>query len=314
MLDAYKQVGDTIRHAPPFAAPGTFFRGNLHTHTTASDGDFPAEEVVRRYKDQGYDFLCLSDHFLECYEYPMTDSREFRSPDFTTLIAAELHAGKLLNDELWHVLAVGLPIDFSPPHDNEGIASLARRAYNAGAYIGLVHPEWYGLQPDDANVLPFAHAVEIYNHGSRVENDRGDGWALADILLNRGRQVHAYATDDAHQLTHDAFGGWINVKSTSLDEQSILDALKAGHYYSSQGPLIDDIEIDAQEVRVQCSPAKAVIIAGRGSRSDQVLGESLTEARFSLKKFKSGYFRITIIDSEDRKAWSNPLWMDSDTT
>ena len=125
--------------------------------------------------------------------------------------------------------------------------------------------------------------------------------------------MHAYATDDAHQLTHDAFGGWINVKSTSLDEQSILNALKAGHYYSSQGPLIDDIEIDAQEVRVRCSPAKAVIIAGRGSRSDQVLGESLTEARFSLKKFRSGYFRITVIDSEDRKAWSNPLWMDSDT-
>ena len=49
-----------------------------------------------------------------------------------------------------------------------------------------------------------------------------------------------------------------------------------------------------------------MIIAGRGSRSDQVLGESLTEARFSLKKFRSGYFRITIIDSEDRKAWSNP--------
>ena len=92
MLDAYKQVGDTIRHAPPFAAPGTFFRGNLHTHTTASDGDFPAEEVVRRYQDQGYDFLCLSDHFLECYEYPVTDSREFRSSNFTTLIAAELHA------------------------------------------------------------------------------------------------------------------------------------------------------------------------------------------------------------------------------
>ena len=135
MLDAYKQVGDTIRHAPPFAAPGTFFRGNLHTHTTASDGDFPAEEVVRRYQDQGYDFLCLSDHFLECYEYPVTDSRAFRSSNFTTLIAAELHAGKMLNDELWHVLAVVLPLDFAPTHEEARLASLARRACTAGAYI-----------------------------------------------------------------------------------------------------------------------------------------------------------------------------------
>ena len=39
-----------------------WYRGNTHTHTLWSDGnDFP-EMVAAWYRDQGYDFLCLSDH------------------------------------------------------------------------------------------------------------------------------------------------------------------------------------------------------------------------------------------------------------
>ena len=294
--------------AAAFHAPGRFFKGNLHTHCTASDGDFAAAEVIRRYRDRGYDFISLSDHFLECYDYPVTDSRQFRSGDFTTLIAAELHAGQMLNDELWHVLAVGLPLDFSPKGAEEGIEPLARRAFDAGAFIGIVHPEWYGLQPEDARTLPFAHAIEIYNHGSQVENDRGDGWGVCDILLNEGWRLQAYATDDAHHLSHDAFGGWIHVKADRLDEQSLLQSLKAGLFYSSQGPLIENIEIIGEEVLVECSPVSSVIIAGRGSRADKVFGEQLTSVRLPLKRFSKDYFRITVVDAQGCKAWSNPIW------
>ncbi len=39
-----------------------WFKGNLHTHSLWSDGnDFP-EVISRWYKDQGYDFLAISDH------------------------------------------------------------------------------------------------------------------------------------------------------------------------------------------------------------------------------------------------------------
>ena len=126
--------------ALPFSVPGNFYKGNLHTHCTESDGDYPAEEVIRRYQEKGYHFLALSDHFLECYGFPVTDTRELRSADFTTLISAELHTGNLHNGETWHVLAVGLPLDFAPPEEHEGIESLSKRAFDAGAYIGLVHP------------------------------------------------------------------------------------------------------------------------------------------------------------------------------
>ena len=41
-----------------------WFRGNLHTHTTNSDGDSPPDVVTAWYRDAGYDFLALTDHDL----------------------------------------------------------------------------------------------------------------------------------------------------------------------------------------------------------------------------------------------------------
>ena len=124
----------------PFGQPGRFYRGNLHTHSTNSDGVLEASEVCRRYKDAGYDFISLSEHFIERYNYPISDTRAYRDDDFTTLIAAELHQGKTLIGEPWHILAVGIPLDFAIPGPDEDAAQIAQRAAAAGAFIGIVHP------------------------------------------------------------------------------------------------------------------------------------------------------------------------------
>ena len=39
-----------------------WYRGNLHTHTTNSDGDSAPDVVVSWYRDAGYDFLVVTDH------------------------------------------------------------------------------------------------------------------------------------------------------------------------------------------------------------------------------------------------------------
>jgi hypothetical protein len=40
----------------------SWYKGNTHTHTINSDGDTSPDEVVRWYKEHGYNFLVLSDH------------------------------------------------------------------------------------------------------------------------------------------------------------------------------------------------------------------------------------------------------------
>ena len=49
---------------PTFTAPGRFWRGNLHTHSNRSDGVLPPKEVCHRYREEGYDFIALTDHFI----------------------------------------------------------------------------------------------------------------------------------------------------------------------------------------------------------------------------------------------------------
>ena len=45
-----------------------WFKGNLHTHTTVSDGKKTPEEVIALYKKNGYDFLALTDHRIYNYK------------------------------------------------------------------------------------------------------------------------------------------------------------------------------------------------------------------------------------------------------
>src|SRR6185295_7076294 len=39
-----------------------WYKGNTHTHTLNSDGDSTPEDVVRWYREHGYQFLVLTDH------------------------------------------------------------------------------------------------------------------------------------------------------------------------------------------------------------------------------------------------------------
>ncbi len=201
-----------------FSAPGRFYRGNLHTHSNRSDGALPPEEVCRRYKAEGYDFLALTDHLIGAYDYPITDTAPFRDDTFTTLLGAEVHSGAMQNGELWHLVAVGLPADFDPPdapgflpHPGmESAAALAERCRAAGAFVAIAHPQWSGLTQEDARTIEAAHAVEIYNHGCAARCDRGDGFHMLDLLLSEGSELTAIATDDAHftDRTISADGSW----------------------------------------------------------------------------------------------------------
>ena len=41
-----------------------WFKGNLHIHSTASDGGAGFAELADMYAREGYDFLCRTDHWV----------------------------------------------------------------------------------------------------------------------------------------------------------------------------------------------------------------------------------------------------------
>jgi hypothetical protein len=296
-----------------FAAPGQFYRGNLHTHSTLSDGKLDAEEVCKRYRERGYDFICLSDHFMPHYNYPIADTRPFRTNSFTTILGAECHAPATEQGEKWHILAVGLPLDFAPNAENESGPEIAQRCLDAGAFVALPHPEWYALTAGDAASIPGAHAVEVYNHTSQVLNARGGGSYYLDDILNTGRRINALACDDAHWVAgedqnRDAFGGWVMVKAEANEPESLVESLKKGHYYSSQGPRIDSVTAGAGSLMVETSPCLQISLVGRGSRNEKLSGTDITSAQLSLEKFRGDWCRIVVIDHAGKIAWSNPIY------
>jgi len=302
-----------------FTAEGRFYRGNLHTHSTCSDGVLSPQDVCRRYQAEGYDFISLTDHFVGLFDYPITDTADCRNDKFTTIIGAELHTGSMENGHLWHLVAVGLPLDFTPPDaphfrpvkGSESAASIAQRARDAGAFVSIAHPFWSGMTGADARTITAAHAVEIYNYGCVVDNDRGEGFVILERLLNEGRRMNLTATDDAHFNTPDHFGGWVMVKATENTPEALLAALKAGEYYCSTGPDIHNIEVSEDSVRIECTSAATVIIQGKGTSTATKHGVSMTSATLSRERLAdSPWLRITVIDRAGKRAWSNPIWVE----
>ena len=298
---------------PPFGLGHSLYRGNLHGHSTHSDGVLSAQAVVETYADLGYDFTCLSDHLWIDDKFAATsvcDGRALDRKGFITLPSAELHCyGKTYDqDGVWHIVANGLPLDFACPDANETAPDLIARAQAAGAYVSLAHPEWYTMTTDEAMQVAAADAVEIYNHSCVVTSARGSGIAIADYLLNEGKKISFTATDDSHFELPDWGGGWVMVAAAELSQNALVAALKAGHHYASTGADFTDLQIEDGVLTVSSSPVENVVISGVGHMAMAETGKNMTVTQFDLSKFRSDWFRITLRDAAGKMAWSNPYY------
>ena len=146
-------------------------------------------------------------------------------------------------------------------------------------------------------------------------SDRAYGAYMLDGLLEGGRKLLVNAGDDAH-FGHplDRFGGWVEVHCDRLDPDALLESLKAGRYYSTQGPHLRELLVDGDRLWVGTSDVYAISLTGGGDRwqSGQERhgepGAPITEAEFDVAPFRGSYCRITVVDVAGRRAWGNPIW------
>jgi hypothetical protein len=274
--------------------------------------------VVAAYRDAGYDFIALSDHFEERYGWRITDTSELRANDFTAIVAAELSSGPWSDRTTYWVAALGLPLDFESPPAGDPAEAIGR-AQDAGAFVVLLHPGLNNLPLEVVARLPgfdTVDAVEIYNHNTfHSQPDRADGAYMVDGLLERGHRISITAGDDAHfEYPGDRFGGWVEVWAESLEPTALLASLKAGSYYSTQGPEIQRLDRDGEQLHVATSRAHTIALGGAGDRwleATTVLdkhGGLVSEGTFDLSAFRGSYCRVTVVDTAGRRAWSNPIW------
>ena len=70
-----------------FSEKGNWYKGNLHSHTTNSDGRLTPEEAVLAYRQHGYSFVCFSEH-----DYYTDTRKQFDCEDFIILPGLEASA------------------------------------------------------------------------------------------------------------------------------------------------------------------------------------------------------------------------------
>lgn len=289
-----------------FDTSGRWLRGNLHMHTTRSDGALPPEEAIRVYRDAGYDFLALTDHWRP--------SETVESPDFLLLSGCEYDTGDMLAHKIYHIVGVGMQ---NPPALRRDPARPAQELIDAvraaGGVAILAHPAWSLTDPAPAARLRGLSAAEIYNTFSGIpwSNARPDSSLYFDLWAAGGFYLPATAADDCHAYSGEQTRSYMMVNAASLSAADVLAAIRAGNFYASQGPRFESITIDGGQMRVRCSPVQtAVFYSDTVYCPDRLTqaadGEFVTEAGYTLKR-TDRYVRVELIDAQGRRAWSAPL-------
>jgi hypothetical protein len=296
-----------MQFASPFALPGRWFKGSLHIHSSASDGNLTPDEVIAWYQSRGYQFLALTDHGIWSESRAVGDG-------FITLSGVELD-GIDPQAGLFHLVGLG---GRRPPDLSRAASSSMQEAINqlhdSGALVVMAHPYWSGQMSRDLLDLEGCMGLEVYNGGCEVDDAKGFSVVHWDDLLAAGCRLWGLAVDDAHWRDgdHDAGLGWVWVKADALTPAAILDALARGAFYASSGPELYDLRLEGDRVWMRCSPVVTVDFVGNGRLSRRIAappGETLTEASYRLRR-EQRYVRVACQDAQGGWAWSNPIFLD----
>lgn len=279
-------------------------KGNLHLHTTLSDGKKTPEEAMDIYRDAGYDFIAVTDH------------RKVSTPSVERngLLAIQgIEFDFAMPGQVMHILGIGVPTEiedsvqrhYSPQRAIDEINRLG------GAAI-LAHPAWSLNTPAVMASLSGLCAAEIYNTVSQTpwNVDRADSSNLLDECAAAGTIFNFVATDDAHFYAGDECKSYIYLAADENTPQAILRALKAGDFYATRGPKLYSVELNGDTLRVECSPADMIYFPSEApwTAARVFTGAGLTRAEYKINPVHNRRFvRAVVQDSNGMRAWSNPV-------
>lgn len=286
-----------------FASDKPFFKGNLHCHTTMSDGRLTPEECKAFYRARGYDFLAITDH------------RKLSEPTHTEdgmLLLSGMEMDYFLPGEVVHLVGIGMTEEITA-HDltrNPQACINCWRKYGGRGI--LAHPAWSLNTVGTLSGLHGLSAAEIYNSVSTYpwNGDRADSSNILDIAAAHGTFYNFVASDDSHCYNGEAGRSFTMIQAEELTQESLFEALDAGRFYCSQGPLIHQITVENGLVTVDCSAAERVIFYSNlpWANARCVNQPGLTSASYDLNRNSGENFvRVQVMDAEGRSAWSNPI-------
>ena len=287
-------------------------KGNCHTHSTASDGTIPPEEVARRYEQAGYDFIYLTEHCEQVLDREFPDFAKLTSREFLVLPGLEYHDATRRYGRTTAAYMLGLGT-LETTHWREGIdqQTSVDAINNDGGIAILCCTYWDGRTLADMIDLTGVAGIEIFNATCESTCSKGVAVMHWDELLEAGHRVWGLAVDDAHFGPRPDFGlGWIVVLADEKTPAAVSQAIRSGCFYSSCGPEIHEWSLDGDEMTLRCSPVRTITMNSVGPyghvfRAED--GDTITEATCQVDR-SLPYYRMSCCDREGRWAWTNPVW------
>jgi predicted metal-dependent phosphoesterase TrpH len=309
----------------PEPADSGWYMADLHHHSDVLDGFTSPEYVLRSQLAAGADIAFLSDHDSTENNEGMRRLAERRHMHFIP--------GTELSPSWAHFNAY--PIDDGKSVDIDTGVATVQQVFGEARRLG-------------ADVISVNHPYDDYGYFANLEQpgmvpggyDRG--FDLVEIepldheqtakrtwqLWNEGHRAYFAAGSDAHDVWNEMSGlarSYVHVEG-DLTAEKFIDALRAGHSYATQGPLIFPETMFGSEISPDSNSTVGLsfkVVAVNGLRSVQLIeqGEEVrrsdrqdgaTSANVDFLNIPvqdDTWFSVVVIDENDRRAYSNPIWV-----
>ncbi len=295
-----------------------WYKGNIHTHTTKSDGDADPEVVVKWFMEHGYDFLVLSDH------------------NHRTILEHEVEGGPLMvpGEEVSaridngsipiHINGIGITRVVEPYHGDEIVDTIQRNVnaiLEAGGIASVNHPNYqWAFDHTHIREVDGASLLEVFNGSPITNNEGGPGKFTAeeiwDGVLTAGKPIFGVAADDSHHyfdFAHDRLNpgrGWVVVEADELTIDAIVNGLASGSFYSSTGVTLEALESTDERISLTIEQYATCLYRTVFSGPDgRVLAElEGLEPTYEIQGDER-FVRATVNSSLGVKAWTQPVFV-----
>ena len=184
--------------------------------------------------------------------------------------------------------------------------TIINKIHSVGGLAVLAHPAWSLNTPEHIMALEGGEATEIYNSISGYPcNCRPYSGIVIDQMAARDYVLKLIADDDTHFHIGEEGMSYIlvNLGQKELTSANLMQAIKAGDFIATQGPVFTSFR-EGNEIVVKCdTPAKHVTfftnLPFEYGRTVIAEGEPLYEARFKLHEGVT-FVRAEITDAEGR--------------
>jgi len=280
-LPLVKAQVPSISIESPYTTKTNVYKGQLHAHSTNSEGCNSPREVATIYKSLGFNFTSITDH-----DYLTPDPEV---PGILYIPGVE----ETTQPDVRHILSINASAEVTQTEPQSVIDAIDAQ----GAIAIIAHPSFSAMTESDLQALVGYTMMEI------------DDESLWDGLLAVNRRVSAVASDDSVcQSSLRNYGrGWVQVFADSLDRNSIVVSLRSGNFYSTQGPTLSVSVSGTIITAVTDSPSEIDWIGSGGVVLQS--NNNATAGSYTVTGGES-YVRIRVIRNNDyKKAWSNALWV-----